>query len=141
MKRTLTAALAALCLAGCGGGDEDERKPSRGAERGGSEQPAERPAIAGFIKDADEICAKFNDRWVGVPEATPEYYEDWEETNEDLADLDVPGEISKEWDKFLAALDEQLRYTEEENGAELKEAYERKEDVAKEIGLADCSTG
>jgi hypothetical protein len=40
----------------------------------------------------------------------------------------------------LAAVEQQLRFTEAENGLELKQAYERKEKAAQELGLTDCSS-
>ncbi|MDQ2675875.1 MAG: hypothetical protein M3Y34_03620 [Actinomycetota bacterium] len=141
MKGTLTALVAALALAGCGGGEEPEPE-STGANsnRDSAKKTAdESPNTSRFIGKADGICARFNDRWVGVPEATPEYYRDWKKTNAKLEALEAPARISTEWDRFLAALDQQFRFTKAEDGLELKQAYERKEDAAQEIGFADCS--
>ena len=142
MKGKLTAAIAALVLAGCGVDDEPEPKSmASGTEREAPGEPTrERPNTARFIEKADVICAVFNDWWVGVPEATPEYYRDWEESNAGLEALDAPAGISTEWSRFLAALERQLRFSRAENGVELKQAYERKEKAAQGIGLADCAS-
>ena len=142
MKKKLTAAIVALVLAGCGGSDEPAPKATPPAAKQDSpETPSNaKSETVRFIEKADEICAKFNDRWVGVPEATAEYYRDWKQSNTDLEALDAPARISKEWDRFVAALEEQRRFTKAENGLELKQAFERTEKAAQRIGLNDCSS-
>lgn len=149
MKKKLTPAIVALVLAGCGGGDEQE---PRGGERNpdaaapGTEQDAPKePSDAKsktvrLVEKADEICASFNNRWVGVPEATSEYYRDWKQSNADLEALDAPARISTEWNRYLAALEQQRRFTKAGEGLKLKQAYERKEKAAQELGLSDCSS-
>jgi len=138
VKTKLTAAIVALVLAGCGGGDEP--KPKATPSSANQDAPKKSSdATVRFIEKADEICAGFNDRWVGVPEATTEYYRDWKQSNADLEALNAPARISSDWNRYLAALEEQLRFTEAENGLELKQAYERKEKAAQKIGLTDCS--
>ena len=142
MKSKLATAFAVVAIAGCGGGDESEpRAKAPAANHGARNRPGEeRSNIDTFIAKADEICASFNDRWVGVPEATAEYYRDWNQSNADLEALDAPARISTEWDRYLAALEQQLRFTEAEKGPELKQAYEQKEKAAQELGLTDCSS-
>jgi len=142
VKKKLTAAIVALVLAGCGGGDEPAPKatPPPAKQDAPKEPSNAKSETARFIEKADEICANFNDRWVGVPEATAEYYRDWKQSNRDLEALDAPARISKEWDGFVAALEQQRRFTKAEKGLELKEAFERKEKAAAKIGLDDCSS-
>jgi hypothetical protein len=141
VKVRLTAAIVALVLAGCGGGDEPKPKPTApSAQQDAPKQPGDaKSKTVRFIEKADEICASFNDRWVGVPEATTEYYRDWKQSNADLEALNAPARISSDWNRYLSALEQQIRFTEAENGLELKQAYERKEKAAQKIGLTDCS--
>ena len=147
MNNKLGAAIVALVVAGCGGGDEPKRSASEpkpdaaGTEQDAASKRSEAESeTARFIEKADEICASFNDRWVGVPEASAEYYRNWRQTNADLAALDPPARISNGWNRFLTALEQQLRFTEEERGLDLKQAYERKEKVAQKLGMTDCSS-
>ena len=142
VKKMLTATIAALVLVGCGGGDEPKPKATPpSAKQDAPKEPSDaKSETVRFIEKADEICAGFNDRWVGVPEATTEYYRDWKRSNADLAALNPPARISSDWNRYLAALEQQLRFTKAENGLELKQAYERKENAAKKIGLSDCSS-
>jgi hypothetical protein len=142
VKKKVTATIVALVLAGCGGGDEPEPKaaPPRAKQDAPKEPSDAKPKTARFIEKADEICASFNDRWVGIPEATTAYYRDWKESIADLETLNAPARIGSDWNRYLAALEQQLRFTQAENGLELKQAYERKEKVAQKIGLTDCSS-
>jgi hypothetical protein len=142
VKKKLTATIVALVLAGCGGGDEPEPKATPpSAKQDAPKEPSDaKSKTARFIEKADEICASFNDRWVGVPEATTEYYRDWKQSNADLETLNAPARISSDWNRYLAALEQQLRFTQAEKGLELKQAYERKEKAAQKIGLTDCSS-
>ncbi len=101
MKRRVTATIVALVLAGCDGGDEPEPKAAHpSAKQDAPKEPSDaKPKTARFIEKANEICASFNDRWVGLPEATTEYYRDWKESNAHLETLNAPARISSDWNR------------------------------------------
>jgi hypothetical protein len=96
------AASAALAVAGCGGGDDNKTL-----------------SYSDFGKKADEICTQVNaktdpigQKLNGKVDNDAQYYSQLipavEQGRSDFADLKPPDELKADFDKFLAATDQQI---------------------------------
>lgn len=140
MKLTslVTPVLAAAAFAvGCGGPSKDD-----------------------FVKEADAICKEADEDFKRLDE--PQTLDELktfadraaslgDDVLDDLRELEVPGEVEEDFEKYTETVEDgldKLREVEDAatleqavalvNGAEAKELQEEQDDLAKEIGFEDC---
>jgi hypothetical protein len=135
VRRGLAALLGilTLLLVACGGG-------SGGASTGGGTSLS----AADFRKQADAICAKYEQKLndIGQPTSASELgdFVDQavpliEQGNNDLKQLEPPAELQADWDKAMAIQDENLQKT-----RDLQDAVHKNDQAGIQTALADLGS-
>jgi hypothetical protein len=150
VKRWLVLPVCAALIAGCGGDDDGEPADTTPAVEEVAEPPQEedaateeaaRPTEDEFIRRADRICRRANDRIRELPPGSDAQFDVVAEGLVDLRALDVPESLERPWRQYLTAVELQTEAEQRGDRGEMRRHQRRKSQVALEMGFAVCGSG